>query len=110
MALMIIDFGDGEISEIEISEIPTNEPVPDDLRQNGEWLAEAGRDACEYLDLEDKLHQAGGEDNDQTRQLLEQLHAKSLVFRDVPFDGHITEYSTWIEQPGVLSRLPVGTT
>lgn len=110
MALMIIDFGDGEISETEISEFQPDAPVPDDLRQSGEWLAEVTRDAMEYLSIEDQLHQAGGEENDQTRLLTEQLTSKALAFRNVPFDGHIQEFSTWIKQPGVLSRLPVGTT
>lgn len=110
MALMIIDFGDGEISEIEIAGTPGHEPVPDDLRQSAEWLAEVTRDAVEYLDLADRLQQAGGQENEQSGPLLEQLRSKFLAFQNVPFDGHIQEFSTWIKQPGVLSRLPVGTT
>jgi hypothetical protein len=110
MAKMIIDFGDGDISEMEIPEFSADEPVPNDLRQSGEWLAEVTRDAAEYLNLADQLQQAGGEENEQSGPLLEQLRSKFLAFQDVPFDGHIQEFSTWIKQPGVSSRLPVGTT
>jgi hypothetical protein len=107
---MIIDFGDGDIAETEIPEFSVDDPVPDDLRQSGEWLAEAAKDAADYLSAVENLQQANWAVNDQTRPLLKQLHATSLVFRDVPFDGHIKEFSTWIKQPGVLALLPAGFT
>ncbi|AKK00483.1 hypothetical protein VM99_21285 [Pseudomonas chlororaphis] len=97
MALMIIDFGDGDISEIEIPEVHTDNNVPNDLRQMGDWLGEVTQDAADYLSVAKQLQQSDWVESDQTRPLLEKLHDKSLLFRGIPFDGHIKEFDTWIK-------------
>ena len=110
MALMIIDFGDGDISEIEIPEVHADDNVPNELRQMGDWLGEVTQDAADYLSVAEQLHQSDWVENDQTRPFFKKLDDKSLRFRGIPFDGHIKEFDTWIIQPGVMARLPKGTT
>ncbi|KPG91917.1 hypothetical protein AEQ67_28475 [Pseudomonas sp. RIT-PI-q] len=109
MALMIIDFGDGDISEIEVPEVNADDIVPNELRQMGDWLGEVAQDAAEYLSVAEQLQKSDWVENDQTRPLFKKLHDKSLGFRAIPFDGHIKEFYTWVEQPGVMARLPKGT-
>ncbi|WP_426215269.1 hypothetical protein [Pseudomonas sp. DWRC2-2] len=110
MALMIVDFGDGDISEIEISEIHSDDSVPNELRQMGDWLGEVAQDAAEYLSVTDQLQKSDWVKNDETRPLLRKLYEKSLGLQALPFDGHIKEFYTWIKQPGVMARLPKATT
>lgn len=109
MALMIIDFGDGDISEIEVPEVNADDNVPNELRQMGDWLGEVAQNAAEYLSIAEQLQKSDWVENDQTRSLLKKLHEKSVGFRAIPFDGHIKEFYTWVKQPGVMTRLPKGT-